>query len=70
MTGVQSGSLSGVQYGTPRAYTPCAGVPKQGKDALFICLTMDTILERLYLSQLRDHGEETARSKVQDHDSR
>ena len=37
MTGVQSGSLSGVQYGTPRAYTPCAGVPKQGKDALFIC---------------------------------
>ena len=28
MTGVQSGSLSGVQCGTPRAYTPCAGVAK------------------------------------------
>ena len=35
MTGVQSGSLSGVQYGTPRAYTPCAGVPKQGEEVSF-----------------------------------
>ena len=35
MTGVQSGSLSGVQYGTPRAYTPCAGVPKRSEEVSF-----------------------------------
>ena len=35
MTGVLSGSLSGVQYGTPRAYTPCAGVPKRSEEVSF-----------------------------------
>ena len=36
MTGVQSGSLSGVQYGTPRVYTPCAGVPKRSEEVSFL----------------------------------
>ena len=35
MTGVQSGGLSGVQYGNPRAYTPCAGVPKRSEEVSF-----------------------------------
>ena len=38
MTGVQSGSLSGVQYGTPRAYTAGAEVPMQSEEVSFLTL--------------------------------
>ena len=36
MKGVQSGSLSGVQYGPPRAYNPCTGVPKRSKSFILL----------------------------------
>ena len=53
MTGVQSGSLSGVQYGTPRVYTPCAGVPKWSEEVSF--LTQEIVRRLSRFSSLSSH---------------
>ena len=56
MTGVQSGSLSGVQFGTPRAYTPGAEVPMQSEEVSFLTLEIVHRLSRFLSLSSHPHA--------------